>query len=105
MNLKCIKLENIFYDIMIYGVIFLVSLMLLIFLYKYILIILLLLELLVLILSLIIFLVLGIRMIDFYIIYYLVFSVCESVLGLRLMVIIVRYYGREICYIFNIRKF
>lgn len=81
------------------------SFMLLIFLYKYILILLLFIELLVLNISLIIFLIFGIIRLDFYIIYYLVFSVCERVLGLRLLVIIVRYYGRELYYIFNIRKF
>lgn len=47
----------------------------------------------------------GLIELDFYIIYYLVFRVCEGVLGLRLLVIIVRYYGRELYYIFNIRKF
>lgn len=47
----------------------------------------------------------GIMRLDFYMIYYLVFSVCERVLGLRLLVVIVRYYGRELYYIFNIRKF
>lgn len=85
--------------------IFLVSFLLLIFLYKYILILLLFIELLVLNISLIIFLIYGIVELDFYIIYYLVFRVCEGVLGLRLLVIIVRYYGRELYYIFNIRKF
>lgn len=62
-------------------------------------------ELLVLNISLIIFLIYGMIRLDFYIIYYLVFSVCEGVLGLRLLVIIVRYYGRELYYIFNISKF
>lgn len=85
--------------------IFFVSLTLLIFLYKYILILLLFIELLVLNISLIIFLVYRIIRLDFYIIYYLVFSVCERVLGLRLLVIVVRYYGKELYYIFNIRKF
>lgn len=85
--------------------IFFVSFILLIFLYKYILILLLFVELLVLNLSLIIFLLFGIIRLDFYIIYYLVFSVCEGVLGLRLLVVIVRYYGSELYYIFNIRKF
>lgn len=84
---------------------FFVSFISLIFLYKYILILLLFLELLVLNISLIIFLIYGIIRLDFYIIYYLVFSVCEGVLGLRLLVVIVRYYGSELYYIFNIRKF
>lgn len=84
---------------------FFVSFISLIFLYKYILILLLFLELLVLNISLIIFLIYGVIRLDFYIIYYLVFSVCESVLGLRLLVVIVRYYGSELYYIFNISKF
>lgn len=85
--------------------IFFVSFIILIFLYKYILVLLLFIELLVLNVSLIIFLIYGIMRLDFYIVYYLVFSVCEGVLGLRLLVLIVRYYGRELYYIFNIRKF
>lgn len=63
------------------------------------------LELLVLNISLLIFLIFGVRRLDFYVIYYLVFRVCEGVLGLRLLVMIVRYYGRELYYMFNIRKF
>lgn len=85
--------------------IFFVSFILLIFLYKYILILLLFIELVVLNISIIIYLIYGIIRLDFYIIYYLVFSVCERVLGLRLLVVIVRYHGRELYYIFNIRKF
>lgn len=85
--------------------IFFVSFMLIVFLYKYMLILLLFIELLVLNISLIIFLIYGIIGLDFYMIYYLVFRVCEGVLGLSLLVIIVRFYGRELYYIFNIRKF
>lgn len=81
------------------------SFILLIFLYKYILIILLLVELLVVNISLILYLILGMVKLDFFIIYYLVFRVCEGVLGLSLLVMIVRYYGKELYYIFNIRKF
>lgn len=47
----------------------------------------------------------GIIELDFYVIYYLVFRVCEGVLGLRLLVIVVRFSGRDLYYIFNIRKF
>lgn len=85
--------------------IFFMSFISLIFLYKYILVLLLFLELLVLNISLIIFLIYGVMGLEFYIIYYLVFSVCEGVLGLRLLVVIVRYYGSELYYMFNIRKF
>lgn len=61
-------------------------------------------ELLVLNISFIIFLMYRVIGLEFFIIYYLVFSVCEGVLGLRLLVVIVRYYGRELYYIFNINK-
>lgn len=69
------------------------------------LVLLILVEILVLNISLILFLVFRFKFIEVYIIYYLVFRVCESVLGLRLLVIIVRYYGSELFYIFNISKF
>lgn len=78
---------------------------LLIFLYKYILILLLLIELLVLNISLMMYLIFGIVRLDFYMVYYLVFRVCEGVLGLSLIVMVVRYYGRDLYYMFNIRKF
>lgn len=81
------------------------SFIILIFLYKYILILLLFIELIVLNISMILFLIYGMVGLEFYIIYYLVFRVCEGVLGLRLLVVIVRYYGRELYYIFNISKF
>jgi len=43
--------------------------------------------------------------IELFLIYYLVFRVCEGVLGLRLLVLVVRFYGNELYYIINIRKF
>ena len=43
--------------------------------------------------------------IEFYLVYYLIFSVCENVLGLELLVIIVRFKGNDLYYIFNFRKF
>lgn len=55
--------------------------------------------------SLILFLVFRVKYMEVYMIYYLVFRVCESVLGLRLLVIIVRFYGSELYYMFNISKF
>jgi len=42
---------------------------------------------------------------ELYLIYYLVFRVCEGVLGLRLLLIVARYYGNELYYLMNIRKF
>jgi len=55
--------------------------------------------------SLLIYLYFKIIGIEYYLIYYLVFRVCEGVLGLRLLVIVARFYGRDLFYIFNIRKF
>lgn len=62
-------------------------------------------ELLVINISLIIFLVFCLFSIEFYLIYYLVFRVCERVLGLSLLVIIIRFWGDEYYYLFNLRKF
>lgn len=94
-----------FFDLIIYIQIFLISIVLIIFLYKYILILLIVIELVVINISLIMFLFFCIYNIEFYLIYYLVFRVCERVLGLRLLVIIVRFWGDEFYYLFNIRKF
>ena len=55
--------------------------------------------------SLIMYLVLRTVGLESYLIYYLVFSVCEGVLGLRLLVMVARFYGRDLYYMFNIRKF
>lgn len=62
-------------------------------------------ELIVVNISLVIFLLFSILGLEFYLIYYLVFRVCERVLGLRLLVIVVRFYGRELYYVYNISKF
>lgn len=96
---------KILYDIIIVIQIIVLTLLLLIFIYKYILILLILIELLVINITFLIFLIYRKIYLEFYLIYYLVFRVCEGVLGLRMLVIIVRYYGNELYYIFNIRKF
>jgi len=62
-------------------------------------------ELLVVNISIIIYIIIGEVGIEFYLIYYLIFSVCERVLGLALLVIIVRFNGNDLYYIFNFRKF
>nr|YP_010872871.1 NADH dehydrogenase subunit 4L [Pheidole smythiesii]WGV34068.1 NADH dehydrogenase subunit 4L [Pheidole smythiesii] len=94
-----------FYDVVMYTMILFSSFLLVIFLYKYMLILLLFLELSVLNIALMMYLIYGMMSLDFYMIYYLVFSVCEGVLGLSLLVMIVRYYGSELYYMFNISKF
>jgi len=62
-------------------------------------------ELLVINISIIIYIIIVEVGIEFYLIYYLIFSVCERVLGLGLLVIIVRFRGNDLYYIFNFRKF
>lgn len=84
---------------------FFFSLILLIYGYKYILVLLVIIELIVVNISLIIFVLFSIMGLEFYLIYYLVFRVCERVLGLRLLVIVVRFYGSELYYVYNMRKF
>lgn len=69
------------------------------------LLVLIILELLVLNVSLIIYTIMRYQFVEFYIIYYLVFTVCERRLGLALLVIISRFYGNELYYLFNIIKF
>lgn len=77
----------------------------LIFIYKFILVILIMFELIILNLSIIIYLIYSLINLDLFIIYYLVFIVCERTLGLALLVLIVRYHGNELYYLFNLRKF
>jgi hypothetical protein len=55
--------------------------------------------------SLIIFLFFSLYKIEFYLVYYLIFGVCERVLGLGLLVQVIRFYGRDLYYRLNIGKF
>lgn len=84
---------------------FLISFILVVFMYKYILRLLILIEILVINISLILYIIYGFFNIEYYVLYYLVFRVCERVLGLGILVIIIRFYGSELYYIINIRKF
>ena len=73
--------------------------------YRHILIILTTVELLLVNISIIVYIIIVEVRIKFYLVYYLIFSSCESVLGLELLVIIVRFRGNDLYYIFNFRKF
>lgn len=84
---------------------FFFSSLFLIIIYSYILRLLIVVELMVVTLSLLMFMVLHNTSIEFFIIYFLVFSVCEGVVGLGLLVLIVRFRGNDFYYIFNMRKF
>jgi len=81
------------------------SLLLVIITYKYILVVLIVLELLVLNIVVIIFFIFRFYNMRFLIVYYLVFRVCERVLGITLLVIVVRFSGNELYYSFNLSKF
>lgn len=62
-------------------------------------------EFLILRISLIIFIFFRVLRIEIYIIYYIIFRVCERVLGLIILVLIIRYHGEEIYYSINLFKF
>lgn len=51
------------------------------------------------------YLIYRILSIEVYIIYYIIFRVCERVLGLIILVLIIRYHGEEIYYSINLFKF
>lgn len=59
----------------------------------------------VLVISVIIFIIMGLINLEVYMIYYLVFRVCERVLGLIILVLIIRFYGNEFYYSINLFKF
>jgi len=61
-------------------------------------------ELLVINISIIIYIIIVEVGIEFYLVYYLIFSVCERVLRLGLLVIIVRFRDNDLYYIFNFKK-
>nr|YP_009566979.1 NADH dehydrogenase subunit 4L [Cryptopone sauteri]QBB73602.1 NADH dehydrogenase subunit 4L [Cryptopone sauteri] len=95
---------------MIYDVVMLIYMCMLCFLlmgmmFKYMLMLLMVMELLILSISLIMFLTLSFMNVEFYMIYYLVFSVCESVMGLMILIMIIRYYGNEYYFSMNLFKF
>lgn len=62
-------------------------------------------EIIILNISIIIFEIYRMIGMEVFIVYYLIFIVCERTLGLSLLVLIVRYHGNEIYCIVNFRKF
>lgn len=73
--------------------------------FKYILRVLIIVELLIVVISLLLFFNFRIKGIEFFMIYYLVFRVCERVLGLIILVLIVRFHGNEYYVSINLFKF
>nr|YP_010988066.1 NADH dehydrogenase subunit 4L [Buniapone amblyops]WON66599.1 NADH dehydrogenase subunit 4L [Buniapone amblyops] len=72
---------------------------------KYMLMMLMAMELLVISISLVIFMNFSMYSLEFFMIYYVIFSVCESVLGLMLLIKMVRFYGNEQYSVVNLNKF
>nr|DAC76866.1 TPA_asm: NADH dehydrogenase subunit 4L [Tetraponera rufonigra] len=93
-----------FYDYMFF-LMFFISMVLLVYSYKYMLVVLIMVELVIFNVTLIMGLSMSMINLDFIIVYYLVFSLCESVLGMALLVLCVRAYGNDLYYFFNIKKF
>lgn len=59
-------------------------------------------EILIIIISVIIYYVFRIINLEIILIYYLIFSVCERVLGLMILILLIRYNGNEIYYSMNL---
>lgn len=94
-----------FFDIIIYFYIVLMVFLIVVNLYQYMLVVLILLELIVLNIIILIFLSFRIINLEFYLIYYMVFILCERVLGLIMLILIVRYRGNEYYYFLDVFKF
>lgn len=73
--------------------------------YKFMLVILIVIEFIILRISLIIYAYFRVLRIEVYVIYYIIFRVCERVLGLIILVLIIRYHGEESYYSMNLFKF
>lgn len=79
--------------------------LLIVLIYKYILIILIVIEIFIMMIAINIFIVFRFINMEVYIIYYLVFRVCERVLGLIILILVIRFYGNELFYSINLMKF
>lgn len=79
--------------------------LLIILVFKYILIILIVIELVIVRISVLLFIRGRILNLRIYIVYYLIFRVCERVLGLIILVLIIRFFGNENYYLVNLFKF
>lgn len=83
----------------------LISVILILVRYKYFLIILIIIELVVINLRVCLFYVLGFLNLEVVFIYFLVFRVCERVIGLIVLVLVIRYSGNDYYKFFRIVKF
>nr|QYF07827.1 NADH dehydrogenase subunit 4L [Brachyponera chinensis] len=92
-------------DILMTMNLFMMSLLSFIFLFKYMLMILMAMELMIMSIFIFLVLMLNFKEIEILSIYYLIFSVCESVLGMIILILVIRFYGNELLYLMNLKKF
>nr|QYF07840.1 NADH dehydrogenase subunit 4L [Hypoponera sauteri] len=81
------------------------SLLLMTMVYKFMLMILMMMEFFILSISFMMYMVFSVMNLEIYTIYYIIFSVCESVLGLMILVLVIRSSGEEMYYSMNLFKF
>lgn len=79
--------------------------MLMLVVFDYFLLILIIMEIVVISISLYIYFLFGRSDMEILFVYYLVFSVCERVIGLSILVRVIRYYGEDYCRSLNLIKF
>lgn len=94
-----------FFDIIVYLYIMLIIFLIVAVMHKYVLVVLILLEIIVLTIMMVFFLVFRSVNLEFYVIYYIVFTLCERVLGLTILILIVRYSGNDYYYFFDALKY
>nr|YP_008963764.1 NADH dehydrogenase subunit 4L [Leptomyrmex pallens]AGL61400.1 NADH dehydrogenase subunit 4L [Leptomyrmex pallens] len=94
-----------FFDIMFYFQVFFMVMVLFTLLFKHILMVLMVFEVAVMTVGVMMFFVNSLVGLEFFVIFYMVFSVCESVLGIALLVLIVRKSGDDMYFSFNMSKF
>lgn len=93
------------FDLRIYLFLRVFSLFLIIIYFDYFLLVLIIIEIVVISISLYIYFLFGGAGIEVLFIYYLVFRVCERVIGLSILVRVIRYYGEDYCGSLSLIKF
>lgn len=97
--------KAIVFDVYFYVIFRLTSFLLMVIFYNYFLLLLIIMELVVINVSVYIYFNYGINMREVLFVYYLVFRVCERVVGLVILVVIIRYHGGDYCRSFRLVKF
>ncbi|RLU14641.1 nad4l (mitochondrion) [Ooceraea biroi] len=95
----------IYVDMFIYLQLCFLSVLMMVLSYKYFLLMLIIMELIVMSVVILMFTKFLHSNLEIIFILYLVFSVCESVLGMGILVMVIRYYGDDYYNLFNLNKF